>query len=107
MAAAAEGETVIADAAELKVKETNRISAVCAELAKCGVDITETEDGMIIRGGGKIHAAELASYGDHRMAMSLAVLAQLADGECRIDDIDCVKISYPNFFDDFYGLEDK
>lgn len=107
MAAAAEGETVIADAAELKVKETNRIAAVCTELAKCGVDITETEDGMIIRGGGKIHGADFASYKDHRMAMSLAVLAQIADGECRIDDIDCVKISYPDFFDDFYALEDK
>lgn len=105
MAAAAEGETVIADAAELKVKETNRIMAVCTELKKCGADITETDDGMIIRGGNKLHGADFASYNDHRMAMSLAVLAQLTDGECRIDDTDCVKISYPRFFDDFYGLE--
>ncbi len=107
MALAAEGETVIADAAELKVKETNRITAVCTELKKCGADIAETDDGMIIRGGNRLVSADFESYGDHRMAMSLAVLAQLADGECSIDDISCTKISYPEFFDDFYKLEDK
>lgn len=106
MAAVAEGETVIADAEELKVKETNRIAAVCTELKKCGVDIRETDDGMIIRGGNKIRKAEFKSYGDHRMAMSLAVMAQLADGECTIDDTDYVGISYPDFFEDFYGLEE-
>ncbi len=107
MALAAEGETVIADAEELKVKETNRITAVCNELKKCGADITETDDGMIIYGGKKLTGGDFKSYGDHRMAMSLAVLAQLTDGECRIDDISCTNISYPKFFDDFYGLEDK
>ena len=107
MAACAEGETVIKDAAELKVKESNRIASVCRELAKCGIDITETDDGMIIRGGGKIKAAAFESYKDHRIAMSLAVLAQVADGECSIDDVDCVRISYPAFFEDFYALEDK
>lgn len=105
MAAVAEGETVIADAEELKVKETNRINAVCTELAKCGVDITETADGMIIKGGNRISGAGFSAYNDHRMAMSLAVLAQMADGECTIDDTECVSISYPQFFEDFYGLE--
>lgn len=107
MALAAEGETVIADAAELKVKETNRINAVCTELKKCGADITETDDGMIIRGGRRLTGADFAGYADHRMAMSLAVLAQMCDGKCTIDDVDCTKISYPQFFDDFYSLEDK
>ncbi len=107
MALMAEGETIIRDASELKVKETNRISAVCTELKKCGADITETDDGMIIRGNRKLKGADFKSYGDHRMAMSLAVLAQITDGECTIDDISCAKISYPNFFDDFYRLEDK
>lgn len=107
MALFADGETVIADAQELKVKETNRIKAVCTELKKCGADITETDDGMIIRGGRKLSGADFASYGDHRMVMSLAVLAGMCDGVCTIDNTDCVSVSYPEFFDDFYGLEGK
>lgn len=100
----AEGETVIRDAQELKVKETNRIRAVVDELKKCGADITETDDGMIIRGGRTLHGADFCSYGDHRMAMSLAVLAQCIDGESSLDDVKCVEISYPSFFDDLAGL---
>lgn len=100
----AEGETVIRDAQELKVKETNRIRAVVDEFTKCGILITETDDGMIINGGGKIHSADFRTYGDHRMAMSLCVLAQAADGDFTIDDPDCVSVSYPQFFDDLYGI---
>lgn len=100
----ADGKTVIRDAAELKVKETNRIRAVVDEFKKCGIDITETEDGMIINGGMPIHGADFKTYGDHRMAMSLAILAQLADGESTLDDEGCVAVSYPTFFDDFYRL---
>ena len=59
---------------------------------------------MIIEGGRAVHGAEFKSYGDHRMAMSLAVLAQAAEGESFIDETDCVNISYPEFFDDLYGL---
>ena len=103
-AAVADGETVIKDAAELKVKETNRIRAVVDEFKKCGIDITETDDGMIIRGGKAIRGADFKSYGDHRMAMSLTVLAQLADGGSTIDDAECVNISYPGFFENFYSL---
>ena len=103
-AAVADGETVIKDAAELKVKETNRIRAVVDEFKKCGIDITETDDGMIIRGGKAIRGADFKSYGDHRMAMSLTVLAQLADGGSTIDDAECVNISYPGYFDSFYSL---
>ena len=100
----ADGQTVIKDAQELKVKETNRIRAVVDEFNKCGIDITETDDGMIINGGKSIHGADFKTYGDHRMAMSLTVLAQLADGESTLDDSDCACVSYPTFFDDFYGF---
>lgn len=100
----ADGQTVIKDAQELKVKETNRIRAVVDEFNKCGIDITETDDGMIINGGKSIHGAYFKTYGDHRMAMSLTVLAQLANGESTLDDSDCACVSYPTFFDDFYKL---
>ena len=100
----AEGETVIKDAAQLKVKETNRIRAVVDEFTKCGIDITETDDGMIIRKSENIKGADFKTYGDHRMAMSLTVLAQLLNGVSTLDDTDCVDVSYPNFFDDFYSL---
>ena len=100
----ADGQTVIKDAQELKVKETNRIRAVVDEFNKCGIDITETDDGMFINGGKSIHGADFKTYGDHRMAMSLTVLAQLADCESTLDDSDCACVSYPTFFDDFYKL---
>ena len=86
------------------MKETNRIAAVVTELLRCGVDITETDDGMIINGGKPITGAAFKSYNDHRMAMSMAILAQTADGDSSIDDENCVSISYPNFFDDLYKL---
>lgn len=73
-AAFAEGETVIRDAQELKVKESNRIAAMVAELTKAGVDVEETDDGMIVHGGAKPHGASFETYKDHRIAMSLAVL---------------------------------
>lgn len=101
----AEGTTVIRDAQELKVKETNRIRAVVDEFSKCGIDITETDDGMIINGGNPIKGADFKTYGDHRMSMSLAILAQLAEGDSTLDDSECVAVSYPTYFDDFYGLQ--
>ncbi len=103
-AAFAEGTTVIRDAGELKVKETNRIRAVTDEFLKCGADIAETADGMIIRGGRPLHGARFQTYGDHRMAMSLAVLAQLAQGNSSLDDPGCVSVSYPGFFADLDQL---
>ncbi len=100
----AQGQTIIRDAQELKVKETNRIRAVVDEFMKCGIDITETEDGMIINGANTIKGADFKTYGDHRMAMSLAILAQRAQGESTLDDAECVAVSYPTYFDDFYRL---
>ena len=97
-AAFAEGETVIRDAQELKVKESNRIAAMVTELARAGVNVEETEDGMIIRGGKTPHGASFETYKDHRIAMSLAVLALAAEGASRIDDPEVVSISYPGFF---------
>lgn len=101
----AEGTTVISDAAELKVKETDRIKAVTDEFRKCGADITPTDDGMIIVGNKPLHGADFETYGDHRMAMSLAILAQRAEGNSTLCETDCVAVSYPKFFEDFYGLE--
>lgn len=97
-AAFAEGETVIRDAQELKVKESNRIAAMTTELTRAGADCTETGDGMIIRGGKPLHGAAFESYNDHRIAMSMAVLALAASGESEILTPEVVSISYPDFF---------
>lgn len=97
-AAMADGTTIIKDAQELKVKESNRIKTVVCELKKMGVDIEETDDGMIINGGKGISGAVCASYDDHRIAMSIAIAALVADGETTITNTQCVDISFPNFF---------
>lgn len=106
-AAFAEGETVIRDAQELKVKESNRIATMTTELSKTGADVRETEDGMIIRGGKPLHGADFASYADHRVAMSMAVCALACEGDSSIDDPDCVAISYPTFFETLDALKQK
>ncbi len=102
----AEGETVISGAGELRVKETDRISAMTGELSKLGADIRETPDGMIINGTDKLRAARCESRGDHRVAMSLAVAATRARGETVIGDAGCVSISFPEFFPLFETLAD-
>lgn len=104
-AAFAEGETVIRDAQELKVKESNRITAIVTELSRAGVDVTETSDGMMIRGGKIPHGAAFSTYQDHRIAMSLSILALAADGISEMDDPAIVNISFPHFFDLLHGLE--
>ena len=104
MAAAAEGTTVIKDAAELKVKESNRIDVMVENLSAMGCDITATEDGMIIKGGNTLHGAEIDSHLDHRIAMSFAIASLIADGVTRIKDASCVNISYPSFYQDLASL---
>lgn len=104
IATQAEGRTVIKDAEELRVKETDRISAVVAELSKMGADITATKDGMIINGPSKLHGAHMKSYGDHRLGMMAAVAALIADGEVEIDDPDCIAVSFPNFVEEMNSL---
>ena len=100
MAACANGETIIRNAEELKVKESNRLEIIVHHLNEMGCDITGTEDGMIIRGGKPLHGAVLDSYLDHRIAMSFAVAGLAADGETEITNADCVNISYPGFYRD-------
>lgn len=99
MAAAADGTTVIKDASELKVKESNRIDVMVENLNAMGASITGTDDGMIIEGGKPLHSAVIDSYADHRIAMSFAVAALLADGETTIKGRDVVNISYPTFYE--------
>ncbi len=106
MAAFAAGTTVIKDAAELKVKESDRIKTVTAALSAMGADITPTEDGMVIKGGRALHEASVDSCLDHRIAMSMAVCA-LAAGRTQIKDADCVDISYPGFFADLDSLRSE
>lgn len=104
LAACAEGETIIRDAAELKVKESDRIAVMTDNLSRMGADITATDDGMIIRGGKPLHGAVIDSYKDHRIAMSFAIAAQVCDGEMEIVDGECVNISYPVFYSDLESL---
>lgn len=104
-AAVAEGETAITGAAELRVKESDRIAAMATELKKMGVGISERPDGLVIsgtgvrgaNGGGRLRGAICHSHGDHRVAMSLAVAALLADGPSRIDHAACIETSFPGF----------
>ncbi|MBR1737969.1 MAG: 3-phosphoshikimate 1-carboxyvinyltransferase [Firmicutes bacterium] len=95
----AEGKTIIKNAQELKVKESNRIAVMKEELSKMGADIEETDDGMIINGGTALHGAAIDSHKDHRVAMSAAVAALAAEGVTKIEDAECVSISFPDFYD--------
>ena len=104
MAAFADGTTVIRDAQELKVKESDRITVMVDNLKRMGADIEGTEDGMIIHGGRPLHGATIDSHLDHRVAMSFAVAGTICDGTVDILNGDCVKISYPEFYNDLYSL---
>lgn len=104
LAACAEGTTVIRNAEELKVKESNRLDILVTELARMGADIEGTPDGMIIRGGRPLHGASIDSRLDHRIAMSFAVAGLAAQGTTEILRADCVDISYPGFYEDLKRL---
>ncbi len=104
MAAFAEGTTVIKDAQELKVKESDRIASVTENLKAMGADVTPTGDGMVIRGGKALHGAHIRTYGDHRVAMAFAVAGVNADGGTTFDEEGCVTVSYPGFFEDIRRL---
>lgn len=107
LAAFADGTTVIRDAAELKVKESNRIDVMTANLQAMGADVTATEDGMIIHGGKPLHGAVVDSHLDHRVAMSLAVAGTVCDGEMTIKGGSCVDISFPGFYETVSGTVNK
>jgi 3-phosphoshikimate 1-carboxyvinyltransferase len=98
-AALAEGTTTIRDAAELRVKETDRIAAMASELTKLGVAVTPTPDGMIIQGRERLQGGEVTSYGDHRIAMSCAIAALAAGGPVTIRDTACTETSFPGFWE--------
>lgn len=104
MAAFAQGTTVIRDAQELKVKESNRLDIIVQHLSAMGADIIPTEDGMEIHGGKTLKGAVLDSYMDHRIAMSFAVAGMAADGETEILNASCVDISYPEFYRDMAAI---
>ncbi|KMJ59748.1 3-phosphoshikimate 1-carboxyvinyltransferase [Bacillus sp. LL01] len=104
MATQAEGTTVIKDAEELKVKETNRIDSVVNELKKLGADIEATEDGMIIKGKTRLHGGTLDSYGDHRIGMMGAIASLIAEGETVLENDKAINVSYPSFFEHLESL---
>lgn len=104
MAAFAQGKTIIRDAQELKVKESDRIAVMCENLKRMGADVTPTEDGMVIEGGRPLHGACIDSHLDHRIAMSFAVAGAICDGVLSISGGECVNISYPEFYKDLYSL---
>ena len=105
MAAVADGTTIIKDAAELKVKESNRIEVMVKYLSDMGVKITGTEDGMIIEGGLPMHGTVIDSHLDHRIAMSFAIASLLADGETTIKGSEVINVSYPSFYQDLKTLQ--
>ncbi|MGM0217199.1 3-phosphoshikimate 1-carboxyvinyltransferase [Enterococcus sp. AZ126] len=105
LATQAEGMTIIRDAEELKVKETNRIDAVATELTKMGANIEPTDDGLIIHGKTPLHAAQVTSYGDHRIGMMLQIAALLVKkGTVELDKAEAISVSYPKFFEDLTKL---
>ena len=105
LATQAQGQTVIKDAEELKVKETDRIQVVADALNSMGATITPTTDGMIIKGKSSLHGARVNTFGDHRIGMMTAIAALLvADGEVELDRAEAINTSYPSFFDDLETL---
>lgn len=104
LAATADGETMIRDAKELRVKESDRLTIMVDSLSAMGCDIEGTPDGMIIRGGRPMRGAQIDSHLDHRIAMSFAVASLVAEGTTAIQNAECVNISYPEFYRDFASL---
>jgi 3-phosphoshikimate 1-carboxyvinyltransferase len=98
-AALAEGETVIRDAAELRVKESDRIKTTATELNRLGARIEERDDGMIIHGVGELRGAACEGYSDHRLVMALAVAGLVASGETVVADAEAAVVSYPSFWE--------
>jgi 3-phosphoshikimate 1-carboxyvinyltransferase len=98
LATQAQGQTVISGAQELRVKESDRLSTLREELSKLGARISETPDGLIIDGPTPLKGAVVNSHGDHRLAMTLAIAALIAEGPTTIEDVDCVATSFPTFW---------
>jgi 3-phosphoshikimate 1-carboxyvinyltransferase len=107
LATQAEGKTVIRDAEELKVKETNRIDTVVSELSKLGATITATDDGMIIEGRTPLTGAIVNSFGDHRIGMAMAIAGLITEGDVTIERSEAIAVSYPSFFEHINSLQQK
>ncbi|MEH7114431.1 3-phosphoshikimate 1-carboxyvinyltransferase [Neobacillus niacini] len=105
LATQAEGKTIIKDASELKVKETNRIDTVVNELTKLGATIEATEDGMVIHGGSILSGGTVSSHGDHRIGMMLAIASLLCKDQVKLEDPEAISVSYPNFFNHLNSLK--
>ena len=105
LATQAEGKTIIRDAAELKVKETNRIDTVVNELKKLGASIEATEDGMVIHGGSTLSGGTVSSHGDHRIGMMLAIASLLCKDQVKLENPEAISVSYPNFFSHLNSLK--
>ena len=95
--ALANGTTIIRQAQELRVKETDRIAAIAHNLRAMGAQVTEQSDGLEIQGRAALRGARVASFGDHRIAMAFAIAGMFADGETIVQDVECVRESYPGF----------
>ncbi|XJZ26039.1 3-phosphoshikimate 1-carboxyvinyltransferase [Bacillota bacterium Lsc_1132] len=106
LATQAEGLTIIKDAQELKVKETNRIDTVVNELSKLGAKIEATEDGMIIHGKSNLTGGRVSSHGDHRIGMMLSIAALICDGDVFLDKPEAIDVSYPEFFSHLKKLQE-
>lgn len=104
LATQASGTTIVRDAEELRVKETDRIGAICSELKQLGANITEMPDGFVIKGGTKLHGGKVKSFGDHRIGMTMTIASLVADGEIEIENSEAVAVSYPSFFEHFHKL---
>jgi 3-phosphoshikimate 1-carboxyvinyltransferase len=105
LGAMAEGETVIRDAAELRVKESDRIATMASGLASLGISVEEKPDGLIVRGGRLGGGQRIDSSGDHRVAMAMSVASLFADEPNRVEGVACIQTSYPSFWDDLESLK--
>jgi len=103
-AALAQGKTTVTGAEELRVKETDRIQAMATELKKLNVAIEETPDGFVVQGGSSLQGGHCQSYGDHRVAMAIAIAGLTAESPTVIDDTDCIETSFPGFHDKLLEL---
>jgi len=103
-AACAEGTTTIRDAAELRVKETDRLAATAQFLRAMGAQVEELDDGLVIEGGRPLQGATVDSQGDHRIAMAEAVAALTASGPTTIHNADCIEVSFPTFWEELDGM---
>ena len=103
----AKGQTVVKDASELKFKESDRIFATVEGLSSLGADIISTDDGFVVNGGKKLTGSNCSSYGDHRIAMTMAIAGIVAEGSTTITGAEAVDVSYPMFWDTLNFLCDS